>query len=47
MFQVAPLLGLGEGEEDFSEGRVEDVGGELLQIAVEGVGDKEVEDRSW
>ena len=47
LFQVAALLGLGEGEKDFGEGRVEDVGGELLQVAVEGVGDKEVEDRPW
>ena len=47
LFQVAVLFGLGEGEEDFSEGGVEDVGGELLQVAVEGVGDKEVEDWSW
>ena len=47
LFQVAALFGLGEGEDDFSEGRVEDVGGELLQVVVEGVGDKEVEDRSW
>ena len=47
MFQVAVLLGLGEGEEDFSESRMEDVGGELLQVAVEGVGDKEVKGQSW
>ena len=47
LFQVAVLFGLGEGEEDFSEGGVEDVGGELLQVVVEGVGDKEVEDWSW
>ena len=47
LLQVVTLFGLGEGEEDFSEGGVEDVGGELLQVAVEGVGDKEVKDRSW
>ena len=47
LFQVAVLFSLGEGEEDFCEGGMEDVGGELLQVAVEGVGDKEVEDRSW
>ena len=47
LFQVAALFSLGEGEEDFSEGRMEDVGGELCQVAVEGVGDKEVKDQSW
>ena len=45
-FQVVSLFGLGEGEEDFRECGVEDVGGELLQVAVEGVGDEEVEDQS-
>ena len=47
LLQVATLFGSGEGEADFSEGGMEDVGGELLQVAVEGVGDKEVEDQSW
>ena len=47
LFQVAALLSSGEGEEDFDEGGVEDIGGELLQVAVEGVGDKEVEDWPW
>ena len=47
LFQVTLLLDPGEEEEDFGEGRVEDVGGELLQVVVEGVGDKEVEDWSW
>ena len=46
LFQVGVLLGSGEGEEDFCKGGVEDVGGELLQVAVEGMGDKEVEDWS-
>ena len=46
LFQVVVLFSSGEGEEDLSEGRMEDVSGELLQVAVEGVGDKEVEDRS-
>ena len=46
LFQVVTLLGLGEEEEDFSEGRVEDISGELLQVVVEGVGDEEVEDWS-
>ena len=45
--QVTVLLGLGEREEDFGEGRVEDIGGKLLQVVVEGVGDKEVEDGPW
>ena len=47
LFQVVMLLGSGEEEEDFNEGRVEDICGELLQVAVEGVGDEEVEDQSW
>ena len=46
LVQVVVLFGLGEGEEDLSKGRMEDVGGEFLQEAVEGVGDKEVEDWS-
>ena len=47
LFQVFTLFSLGEGEEDLREGWVKDAGGELLQVAVEGVGDKEVEDQSW
>ena len=47
LFQVAALLSSGEGEEDFGEGGVEDIGGKLLQVVVEGVGDKEVEDWPW
>ena len=46
LFQVETLFSLGEGEEDFSKCGVEDVGGELLQVSVEGVGDEEVEDQS-
>ena len=46
LFQVVTLLGLDEGEEDFSESRVEDINREFLQVVVEGVGDKEVEDQS-
>ena len=46
LFQVVTLLGLGEGEEDFGESRVEDINREFLQVVVEGVGDEEVEDRS-
>ena len=45
-FQVVSLFGLGEKEEDFRECGMEDVGGELLQVAVAGVGDEEVEDQS-
>ena len=44
LLQVTVLFGLGEGEEDLSEGRMEDVDGELLQVVVEGVGDEEVKD---
>ena len=40
------LFDSGEGEEDFDEDRVEDICGELLQVAVEGVGDEEVQDWS-
>ena len=47
LFQVFSLFCLGEGEEDFREGWVEDAGGELLQVVVEAVGDKEVKDWSW
>ena len=47
LFQVLTLFSLGEGEEDLGEGWVKDTGGKLLQVAVEGVGDKEVEDWSW
>ena len=47
LLQVAVLFSSGEGEEDFSKGGMEDISGELFQVAVEGVGDKEVEDRSW
>ena len=44
--QVVVLFGSGEGEENLREGGVEDVHGELLQVAVEGVGDEEVKDWS-
>ena len=47
LFQVVALPNLGEGEEDLDKGRVEDTGGELLQVAVEGVGDKEIKDWFW
>ena len=47
LFQIFMLFSSGEGEEDLREGWVENAGGELLQVAVEGVGDKEVKDRSW
>ena len=47
LFQVVLLFSSGEGEEDLSEGGMENVGGELLQVVVEGVGDKEVKDWSW
>ena len=40
------MFSSGEGEEDFCKSGVENVGGELLQVAVEGVGDKEVKDWS-
>ena len=43
LFQVVSLFDSGEGEEDLSEDRMEDVGGELFQVVVEGVGDKEVQ----
>ena len=46
LFQVVMLLSLGKGEEDLNEGRVEDVGEELFQVAVEEVGDEEVQDWS-
>ena len=46
MSQVVTLFGSGEEEEDLGEGWVEDVCGELFQVAVEGVGDKEVKDGS-
>ena len=46
LFQVVMLLGSGEREEDLGESGVEDVGGELLQVVVEGVGDEEIEDWS-
>ena len=46
LFQVVMLFGLGEGDENLSEGRVEDVRGELFQVAVEGVGEEEVKDWS-
>ena len=46
MFQVAALFSSGEGEEDFSEGGVEDVHGELFQVVVEGVGEEEIKDWS-
>ena len=45
--QVLMLFSLGEGEEDLREGQVKDVGGKLLQVAVERVGNKEVKDWSW
>ena len=44
--QVVALFGSSKGEEDLREGWVEDVHGELFQVAVEGVGDKEVKDGS-
>ena len=47
LFQIFLLFSSGEGEEDFGEGWVKDTGGELLQVVVEGVGDKEVKDWSW
>ena len=43
LFQIFLLFDSSEGEEDFSEGRMEDTGRELLQVVVEGVGDKEVQ----
>ena len=46
MSLVVALFSSGEGEADLNDGRVEDVHGELLQVAVEGVGDKEVKDGS-
>ena len=46
LFQVVTLFGSGEGEEDLDKGRMEDVGGELLQVLVEGVGDEEIQDWS-
>ena len=44
--QVIMLFGLGEGEKDLGEGRMEDVHGELFQVVVEGVGEEEVKDWS-
>ena len=44
--QVVTLFSSGEGEKDLSEGGVEDVCGELLQVAVKGVGEEEVKDWS-
>ena len=38
------LFSSGEREEDLSEGGMEILDGELLQVVVEGVGDEEVED---
>ena len=46
LFLVVTLFSPGKGEEDLGEGRVEDICGELFQVAVEGVGDKEVKDWS-
>ena len=46
LFQVVALFSSSKGEEDLREGWVEDVHGELFQVAVEGVGDKEVKDGS-
>ena len=43
--QVVTLFGLSEGEEDFGEGGVKDVHGELFQVVVEGVGEEEV--KNW
>ena len=45
-FQVLTLFCSGERVEDLSESRIESSDGELLQIAVEGVGDEEVKDQS-
>ena len=45
LFQVVTLFSSGEREEDFGEGRVEDVHGELFQVVVEGVGEEEV--KNW
>ena len=47
LFLVVALFSLGEGEEDFDEGGVEDTCRELLQIVVEGVAEEEVKDGSW
>ena len=46
LFQIVMLLSSGEGEEDFDEGGVENIGGKLFQVVVEEVGDKEVQDQS-
>ena len=46
LLQVVMLFGLGEGEEDLGNGRVEDVCGKLFQVVMEGVGEKEVKDWS-
>ena len=44
LFQILALFPSDEREEDLSEGGMESLDGELLQIVVEGVGDEEVED---
>ena len=44
--QIVALFSSGKGEEDLRKGGMEDVRGEFLQVAVEGVGDKEVKDGS-
>ena len=46
LLQVLTLFSSREGEEDLDKGGMEDAGGELLQVAVEGVGDEEVQDQS-
>ena len=43
---IVLLLGSGEGEVDLSEGRIKDFAWELLQVAVEGIGVEQFEDRS-
>ena len=44
--QIVALFGSSEGEKDLREGGMENVGGELLQVLVEGVGEEEVKDGS-
>ena len=43
---VVLLFGLSEGEVDLAECGIEDVDWELLQVAIEGVGVQQFEDRS-
>ena len=44
---VVLLFHSGEGEVDLTEGWIEDVDKELLQVAVEGVGVQQLKDWSW